>query len=191
MAADVTETAPLLGAGTEEHSYSTSLDEVPAPQDACRRRNIVARAFVPEWVSFDMRRIIGAYRFRSLVAVKPLEKFMEERDARPEGRKLAESLGVIDLLGYGVGSTVGAGIYSLIGVAAGIAGESRMLPCVHCMAFTVSLVPRHLTTVLYYCSWQDLPHSRQRNGRVYIPTVMVWHVFSYWVSAIHGGSWLR
>lgn len=61
---------------------------------------------------------------RSLFTVKPIKEFMEERDARPEGKRLAESLGLIDLLGYGVGCTVGAGIYSLVGIGAGIAGKA-------------------------------------------------------------------
>ena len=52
---------------------------------------------------------------------------MRERDARPEGNSLAESLGLIDLLGYGVGCTVGAGIYSLVGIGAGIAGKITTL----------------------------------------------------------------
>lgn len=58
-----------------------------------------------------------------MFAVKPIEAFLAEREARPEGHSLAERLGLIDLLGYGVGSTVGAGIYSLIGIGVGIAGE--------------------------------------------------------------------
>ena len=68
-------------------------------------------------------RLKRAYRFQSLLAVKPIEAFLAEREARPKGRSLAERLGLIDLLGYGVGSTVGAGIYSLIGIGVGIAGE--------------------------------------------------------------------
>ena len=63
-----------------------------------------------------------AYRFGSLAAVKPVEAFLVERYARPEGRRLAVSLGLLDLLGYGVGCTVGAGIYSLIGDGVAIAG---------------------------------------------------------------------
>ena len=63
-----------------------------------------------------------AYRFKSLAAVKPVEAFLVERYARPEGKRLAVSLGLLDLLGYGVGCTVGAGIYSLIGDGVSIAG---------------------------------------------------------------------
>ena len=68
-------------------------------------------------------RIRESYKFKSLFAVKPIEAFLAEREARPEGHRLAERLGLSDLLGYGVGCTVGAGIYSLIGIGVGIAGH--------------------------------------------------------------------
>lgn len=68
-------------------------------------------------------RIRRSYRLESLLAVKPIEAFLAEREARPEGHRLAERLGLSDLLGYGVGCTVGAGIYSLIGIGVGIAGN--------------------------------------------------------------------
>ena len=64
-----------------------------------------------------------AYHPNSLTAVKPIHRFLSERDSKPKGKSLAEELGFIDLVGYGVGCTVGAGIYSLIGVGAGIAGK--------------------------------------------------------------------
>ena len=67
-------------------------------------------------------RIVRSYRLKSLLAIKPIEAFLAEREARPEGHRLAEQLGLSDLLGYGVGCTVGAGIYSLIGIGVGIAG---------------------------------------------------------------------
>jgi APA family basic amino acid/polyamine antiporter len=69
------------------------------------------------------KRLRKSYRVQSLFTVKPLEAFINERESKPEGKSLAEKLGLIDLLGYGVGCTVGAGIYSLIGIGAGIAGE--------------------------------------------------------------------
>ena len=72
-----------------------------------------------------------AYRFKSLAAVKPVEAFLVERYARPEGKRLAVSLGLLDLLGYGVGCTVGAGIYSLIGDGVSIAGKKSILARVH------------------------------------------------------------
>ena len=72
-----------------------------------------------------------SYSIRSLLTVKPIEAFLESREAKPEGGSLAEKLGLIDLLGYGVGCTVGAGIYSLIGVGAGIAGIEHT--CVLCV----------------------------------------------------------
>ena len=65
-----------------------------------------------------------SYSFKSLFAVKPIDAFLLDRESRPAGHSLAEKLGLSDLLGYGVGCTVGAGIYSLIGVGAGIAGIS-------------------------------------------------------------------
>ena len=113
------ENAPLLSSvsSVRSNSPTAGLEEPGA------HRNILVKAFVPNWTTFDTSRILRSYRPRSLFSIKPLEKFIEEREARPDGHKLAETLGVIDLLGYGVGSTVGAGIYSLIGVAAGIAGE--------------------------------------------------------------------
>ena len=70
-----------------------------------------------------------SYSFKSLFAVKPIDAFLLDRESRPAGHSLAEKLGLSDLLGYGVGCTVGAGIYSLIGVGAGIAGISWL--CVY------------------------------------------------------------
>ena len=51
--------------------------------------------------------------------------FLEERKERgsSDGSGLAESLGLSDVLGYGIGCTVGAGIYSQIAVGVGVAGE--------------------------------------------------------------------
>ena len=68
-------------------------------------------------------RLTQAYKLKSLFTVKPVEAFLAERESRPKGYSLAETLGLVDLLGYGVGCTVGAGIYSLIGIGAGIAGK--------------------------------------------------------------------
>ena len=43
---------------------------------------------------------------------------------------LKRALTVVDLLGYGIGSTVGAGIYSLVGAGAKVAGTlPQVLPC--------------------------------------------------------------
>ncbi len=67
-----------------------------------------------------------SYRIKSLFTVKPIQAFLESREAKPEGGSLAEKLGLVDLLGYGIGCTVGAGIYSLIGVGAGIAGTESI-----------------------------------------------------------------
>lgn len=41
---------------------------------------------------------------------------------------LKRALTVVDLLGYGVGCTVGAGIYSLVGAGAKVAGKSHTEP---------------------------------------------------------------
>uniref|UniRef100_A0A1X7UYV6 Cationic amino acid transporter C-terminal domain-containing protein n=1 Tax=Amphimedon queenslandica TaxID=400682 RepID=A0A1X7UYV6_AMPQE len=80
-----------------------------------------------EAVGNAVRRIKKSYKLKSLFAIKPIEAFNEERENRPEGSSLAERLGLIDLLGYGVGCTVGAGIYSLIGIGAGIAGPGVVI----------------------------------------------------------------
>lgn len=115
-----TETTALLGNSTETPNMA-SANPSSGP---VRRRDILARAFVPAWISpFTTKKFLGAYRLKSLTSIKPMESFLAEREARPKGQSLAESLGLVDLLAYGVGATVGAGIYSLIGVAAGIAGE--------------------------------------------------------------------
>lgn len=71
-----------------------------------------------------INRLKKSYNVKALFSVKPIEVFKAEREARPEGSSLAERLELTDLLGYGVGCTVGAGIYSLIGIGAGIAGNS-------------------------------------------------------------------
>ena len=64
---------------------------------------------------------------RSLFRRKPVSAFLEEREDRGKDGKsgLSESLGLTDLLGYGVGCTVGAGIYSQISIGAEAAGEQR------------------------------------------------------------------
>ena len=63
--------------------------------------------------------------FRSLFRRKPIKTCLEERENRGKDGKtgLSESLGLTDLLGYGVGCTVGAGIYSQISVGVRDAGE--------------------------------------------------------------------
>ncbi len=52
-----------------------------------------------------------------------MKLFLEDRNNTSGKNKLSESLTLIDLLGYGVGCTVGAGIYSQIGVGVGLAGK--------------------------------------------------------------------
>ena len=63
------------------------------------------------------------YVLRSLFRRKPIKVCLEERDTREKGSGLAESLGLADLLGYGIGCTVGAGIYSQIAIGVGVAGK--------------------------------------------------------------------
>lgn len=109
----------IYGNGT---AYCGATVNVTPTADRC----VKGGALFPSWWSWrgDVRqRLKRAYHIRSLVAVKSVESFLVEREARPEGQRLAESLGFIDLVGYGVGCTVGAGIYSLIGIGTQIAGE--------------------------------------------------------------------
>lgn len=64
---------------------------------------------------------------RSLIRRKPISVCLEEREKRgsSDGSGLAESLGLTDVLGYGIGCTVGAGIYSQIAIGVGVAGENN------------------------------------------------------------------
>ena len=125
-----TERSPLLEVSSHDHS-STADDPVQCngtvhSEVSSGSRFTGGGALFPSWWSWrgDVRqRLKKAYQFRSLVAVKPVESFLIEREARPEGQRLSESLGLLDLVGYGVGCTVGAGIYSLIGIGAQIAGQ--------------------------------------------------------------------
>ena len=73
--------------------------------------------------------------FRSLFCRKPIKKCLEEREKRCKDGKTgqSESLGLTDLLGYGVGCTVGAGIYSQIAVGVGDAGEGSRAICRYCI----------------------------------------------------------
>ena len=67
---------------------------------------------------------LHAYVLRSLFRRKPISVCLEERKDRgaKDGTGLAESLGLTDVLGYGIGCTVGAGIYSQISIGVGVAG---------------------------------------------------------------------
>lgn len=75
----------------------------------------------------DLRSLKEAYNPLSMFTSKPVEVCVAESKASVKGRRLDRALGLIDLIGYGVGCTVGAGIYSLIGVGVGIAGEGLNL----------------------------------------------------------------
>lgn len=61
----------------------------------------------------------------------------------PEPPRLAREVGVVGLTVYGVGAILGAGVYALIGAAAGIAGESLWL------AFLISALIALLTGLSY------------------------------------------
>lgn len=69
--------------------------------------------------------MIALLSLRSLVRRKPISVCLEERNERGanDGSGLAESLGLSDVLGYGIGCTVGAGIYSQIAIGVGVAGK--------------------------------------------------------------------
>ena len=110
----MSERKPLLGSAVP---VSKSTNMAPSEEGNGLKRRVLTR-------------IKKSYNIKSLLAVKPIEYFLEERESRPEGSSLAERLGLIDLLGYGVGSTVGAGIYSLIGIGAGIAGDLIRIPSI-------------------------------------------------------------
>ncbi len=54
---------------------------------------------------------------------KPVSACLQERaDRGGDGHSLSESLGLSDLLGYGICCTVGAGIYSQIAIGVGVTG---------------------------------------------------------------------
>jgi hypothetical protein len=65
-----------------------------------------------------------AYTLKALLRKKQVEDVLQEIESeeRPE-KALKKTLSILDLLGYGIGCTIGAGIYSLIGVGALIAGS--------------------------------------------------------------------
>ena len=71
----------------------------------------------------DKDSLCEAYHPKSLFTPKPIDTFIAESKANQKGRRLDRALGLSDLIGYGVGCTVGAGIYSLIGSGAGLAGR--------------------------------------------------------------------
>ncbi len=78
---------------------------------------------------------------RSLFRRKPIKLCLEEREDRGKDGKsgLSESLGLIDLLGYGVGCTVGAGIYSQIAIGAKEAGEEERQCCIKWEFFVMGI----------------------------------------------------
>ena len=125
---------PLLSSnGTSEYEEDGSYSP---PSYSSVMEGKAASSPVPPFESRLRKRLTSehlkkSYSLKSLFTVKPIQAFLESRETRTEGSSLAEKLGVIDLLGYGVGCTVGAGIYSLIGVGAGIAGITN--PACMCM----------------------------------------------------------
>ena len=101
---------PLLNKSVNTYDGDCNKNEKPLPDHSSSRGKTT------------IQHLKESYTIKSLFTVKPIQAFLESREAKPEGGSLAQKLGLIDLLGYGIGCTVGAGIYSLIGVGAGIAG---------------------------------------------------------------------
>lgn len=70
----------------------------------------------------------ASYSLAALIRVKPIQLAIRERTAQDVAQTgtthpaLKKTLNLVDVLGYGVGCTVGAGIYSLVGPGAAIAG---------------------------------------------------------------------
>lgn len=89
--------------------------------------------------SGSLRWSCDAYSLDALTRVKPIQQVMRERTAEErqatqmehekgeEEPHLTKTLGVLDLMGYGIGCTVGAGIYSLIGPGVKIAGPAILI----------------------------------------------------------------
>lgn len=72
--------------------------------------------------------------------VKPLEQFQQGKHG---GTSLKKCLTLVDLIAYGVGCSVGAGVYSLVGVGAQIAGPAISL------SFLISGVACIFTSLTY------------------------------------------
>ena len=77
----------------------------------------------------DKDSLSEAYHPKSLFTPKPIDTFIAESKANLKGKRLDRALGLTDLIGYGVGCTVGAGIYSLIGSGVGLAGRLQNNVC--------------------------------------------------------------
>lgn len=71
--------------------------------------------------------------------VKPLEHFQQGK----HGASLKKCLTLVDLIAYGVGCSVGAGVYSLVGVGAQIAGPAVSL------SFLISGIACIFTSLTY------------------------------------------
>lgn len=122
-------------------------------------------------------------------------------------RRLQKRLGAADLIFYGVGSTVGAGIYSLVGPGMQKAGVMAFLlaPCCRFTASPPPLRPRAASFLPYWCDLLHLhrhgllgvcgPHSRRRIGihRAFVspcasfPAACVVYVAYCFVSICGGG----
>ena len=63
---------------------------------------------------------------------RPLSPHPNSSSTAQTKRSLKRSLGLSDLIFYGVGCSVGAGIYSLVGVGANLAGPSIALSFLIC-----------------------------------------------------------
>ena len=113
------EKVPLLNAGTTEGPPRNCL----LPCVPSQRANAVCGRC-------DKDSLCEAYHPKSLFTPKPIDTFIAESKANLKGKRLDRALGLTDLIGYGVGCTVGAGIYSLIGSGAGLAGKLQYNVCV-------------------------------------------------------------
>ncbi|GAB9466468.1 hypothetical protein Gpo141_00003842 [Globisporangium polare] len=95
---------------------------------------------------------------RAIQRVKPLEHFQQGK----HGASLKKCLTLVDLIAYGVGCSVGAGVYSLVGVGAQIAGPAISL------SFLISGVACIFTSLTYSEFAARLPVTGSAYTFVYI-----------------------
>uniref|UniRef100_K3WG32 Cationic amino acid transporter C-terminal domain-containing protein n=1 Tax=Globisporangium ultimum (strain ATCC 200006 / CBS 805.95 / DAOM BR144) TaxID=431595 RepID=K3WG32_GLOUD len=98
---------------------------------------------------------------RALQRVKPLEHFQLGKTP-PSAAALKKCLTLVDLIAYGVGCSVGAGVYSLVGVGAQIAGPAISL------SFLVSGIACIFTSLTYSEFAARLPVTGSAYTFVYI-----------------------
>eukprot|EP01105_Mastigella_eilhardi_P022619 TRINITY_DN558_c0_g1_i3.p2 TRINITY_DN558_c0_g1~~TRINITY_DN558_c0_g1_i3.p2 ORF type:complete len:295 (-),score=58.15 TRINITY_DN558_c0_g1_i3:2085-2969(-) len=109
----------------------------PAPQspDSCPELEAAPEAPAPL-----RRRLRAIYAPRGLLRTKSVEQVLAEEMVETDRTRLRRSLGLAQVIAYGVGVTVGAGIYSLVGVGAAKAGclplGSRVWPLTPARSFS-------------------------------------------------------